>query len=320
MKDINILVLSAGRRVELIERFQSAKKQLGINGKIIAVDISDTAPAIYFADKYYLIPRVDDDKYISSIVDICNNENIHIVIPTIDTELLKLSENKEYIENKANTKILISSDKVIKICRNKYHTQKFFEENNFLVPRLISFDDINKKQYDFPLFIKPIDGSSSINAFKVNNDEELQFFIKYVKNPIVQEFISGDELSIDIFCDFESNPITIVPRRRLLTRGGEISKGQIIKDVEVINDAKRLINVLKPIGHITIQCIKTNRGIEYIEINPRFGGGAPMSIDAGADSCKNIYKLLLGEKLSYNENYASNAIFVRFDKSIRIDK
>lgn len=319
MKDINILILSAGRRVELIKRFIRAKEAMNINGNIVAVDISNTAPAIYFADRRYLIPAIESDDYISSIVEICNKENISLIVPTIDTELLKLSENRNYIEKETAAKILLSEDEVIRICCNKKNTQKFFEENEFGVPQLIDDDDIKNCNYTFPLFIKPLDGSSSINAFKINNDEELHFFIKYIDKPIIQEYIEGTEYSVDVFCDFDAKPITIVPRIRIATRSGEIAKGMVDKNREIIDDIQRLISVLKPIGHITIQCMKTKAGIKYIEINPRFGGGAPMSIDAGADSCEGIYRLLNGESLSYNENYKDKSLFVRFDDSIVIN-
>lgn len=320
MIEKNIMILSAGRRVELVERFKAAAQKIGIKSKIVAVDISDTAPAIHFADVFYLIPRISADGYIEALIDISNKENISLIIPTIDTELLKLMENREKIEASTNAKILLSRDEVIKICRDKNNTQKFFEKNGFGVPKQLSADDIKCENYAFPLFIKPEDGSSSINTFKVKNKAELDFFMDYIDKPMLQEFIEGTEFSVDVFCDFESNPITIVPRIRLATRSGEIAKGKVIKDREVIEDVKRVIENLKPIGHITVQCMKTKRGIEYIEINPRFGGGAPMSIDAGADSCENLYRLLLGEALSYNENYMDETLFVRFDNSIMFDK
>ena len=319
MMDINVLILSAGRRVELVERFKKARERMGINGKIIAVDISETAPAIYFADKFYLIPRISEESYTTAIIDVCKKENISVIIPTIDTELLKLAENREKIETETGAKILLSRDEVVWICRNKKNTQKFFEENGFGVPKLLSEDDVKSGNYTFPLFIKPLDGSSSINTFKVTKKDELDFFMNYIEKPMVQEFMEGEEFSVDVFCDFDSMPITIVPRQRIATRSGEIAKGQVVRDREIINDVKRMLDILKPIGHITVQCMKTKKGIEYIEINPRFGGGAPMSIDAGADSCENIYRLLNGESLCYNEDYKDNALFVRFDNSIMIN-
>lgn len=314
---MNILIMSAGRRVELIKLFKETAEKLHINSKIIAADISNTAPAIYFADNFYLIPRIGEDGYINSIIDICKKENIKLIVPTIDTELRLLSTNKTFIESMTNAKVLVSSENVIDICRDKRNTQKFFEENNFGVPKEYSPNDTDIK---FPVFIKPIDGSSSINTFKVNSEYELNFFKTYIKNPMIQEFIEGEEFTVDAFLDFDSNVISIVPRRRIQTRAGEIIKGKIIKDREIINDVKKLLETLRPIGQITIQCMKTSEGIKYIEINPRFGGGAPMSIRAGANSCEYLYKILMGEKLSYNENYSENLTFLRFDDSIMLDE
>lgn len=318
MNSINILILSAGRRVELINCFKKAAKDLKIDSRVIAADLIDTAPAIYFADNYYLIPRIGTKDYIKEIINICHIEDIRLIVPTIDTELLILAEYKDYIEEKTNARLLISDLEVIEICRNKINSQNFFAKKGFGVPRLIK--NINSNDFEFPVFIKPLDGSSSVNAFRVNNQRELEFFNSYIKNPIVQELINGDEYTVDVFLDFNSNIITIVPRQRLAVRSGEISKGKIVKDQEIIADVSKLMNVLKPIGHITVQCIKTAKEIIYLEINPRFGGGAPMSIKAGANSCKNLFKLLQGKALSYNEDYQENVIFLRFDDAIMLNE
>lgn len=319
MKNINVLILSAGRRVELVRCFKEARESLGIGGKVVAADISNTAPAIYHADKYHIIPKISADDFIESLINVCKEENIHLIVPTIDTELQKLSDNKKRIELNTSAKVLVSREEVIKICRDKYNTQDFFENNGFGMPRLISKVDIQNKNYEFPLFIKPLNGSSSINTFKVNSEKELEFFLEYVPEPIVQGFIEGDEFTIDVFTDFNSKPITIVPRQRLATRGGEVAKGITKKDREIIDEIKKVIDVLKPIGHITVQCMKTKDGIKFIEINPRFGGGAPISIKAGANSPKNLYKLLLGEKLTYNEDYEENLLALRHDEAVFIN-
>ena len=316
--EYNVLILSAGRRVELVECFKRAYKKLKIRSKIIGADISNTAPAIYFTDKYYIIPRIGEKDYIEKIIEICKKEKVKIIVPTIDTELLILSKNKSKIENETDAIVLVSDYNVISICRNKINTQEFFEKNGFGVPKRIT--NIDEDNIRFPVFIKPIDGSSSINTFRVNNTEEMKFFNNYIKNPIIQELVEGVEYTVDVFCDFESNPVTIVPRQRIAVRNGEILKGKIVKDKEIIYDVKKLIQILKPIGQITIQCIKNDKQINYIEINPRFGGGAPMSIMAGADSCENIYRLLMGEKLKYTEDYKENIMFLRFDNSIMLDE
>lgn len=320
MTEYNILILSAGRRVELVQSFQKAAKRLNIKSNVVAGDCSETAPAIYFADRKAILPKINEDNYIDEIINVCKREGIRLVIPTIDTDLLLLSEERERIESESGAVVLISSTDVISICRDKINTQNFLEENEFKIPKMYSEEELDSGEIEFPLFIKPKSGSSSINTFKVNNIEELATYRSLIKEPIVQDFMEGKEFTIDVFLDFDGNLITVVPRFRMATRSGEISKGKIIKDREIIEDIKRLVEVLKPIGHITVQLMKTNKGIEYIEINPRFGGGAPMSIQSGADSCENLYRLLMGENLEYNENYRDNIMFFRFDNSICIDE
>lgn len=321
MKEINILILSAGRRVELVNCFKAARDRLKINGKVFAVDISTSAPALYFADKYFIIPRIHAKNYISSLITVCNDNDISLIVPTIDTELEKLAEHKAEIEKATKARVLVSNFEAVSICCDKFKTAKFFEEYNFDYPKVITSEDIGAGNFKFPLFIKPLNGSSSINAFKINDKRELDFFIEYVKGPIVQECVSGREYTIDCFSDFDGNVITIVPRLRIATRSGEILKGKIEKSRIIIEDVKRLVKTFGFIGQITVQCfLCDDDSIKYIEINPRFGGGAPMSIMAGADSCENLYRLLNGEKLCYNENYEDNLLISRFDNSVKVQE
>lgn len=239
-----------------------------------------------------------------------------MIVPTIDTELSLLSEQKDYIEYKTKAKVLISKSEIINICRDKILTQKYMEQNLFPVPKMYELKDIKEKNVTLPLFVKPKSGSSSVNTFKVNTYDELMTYVKIIDEPIIQEYIQGEEYTVDVFLNFESEVLSIVPRLRMATRGGEISKGKIVKDNEIISSVFKLMKTLNPIGHITVQLMKTMDGIKYIEINPRFGGGAPMSIKAGADSCEKLYRLLLGENLQYTDDYKENLVFLRFDSSI----
>lgn len=317
-KRYNVLVLSAGRRVELVNAFKAARDKLGLEGDVCAADMSETAPALRFADKRFILPRIADDGYIPSVIDICRQNEIALVVPTIDTELVKLAENKDRIESETGAKLLVSDVDSVRTCCDKRLTAKFFAEHGFDCPVTYDKDTIPDDAY--PLFIKPRDGSSSINAFKVENKKQLDFFVEYVSDPIVQDCVVGKEYTADCFCDFDGNIITVVPRLRISTRGGEILKGRIEKNKYIIDDVKRLLKELGVIGQITVQCFLTDDNkVKYIEINPRFGGGAPMSIAAGADSCKDLYMLLRGDKLSYNEEYVDGATYSRFDGSVRVD-
>ena len=171
--------------------------------------------------------------------------------------------------------------------------------------------------------IKPRDGSSSINAYKVHIWKELQERAEKIKDYIIQPFISGREYTIDIFCDYEGHAVYITPRERLEVRAGEVLKTAIRQDGRMFEEMKKLIADFKPCGQITVQLIReASTGDDYyIEINPRFGGGAPLSMKAGADSAKAVLQLLNGERLSYSRALRRDgAVYSRFDQSICLNE
>ncbi|WP_230208248.1 ATP-grasp domain-containing protein, partial [Enterococcus faecium] len=227
---MNILILSCGRRCELVNAFKTALNNNEMEGKIIGADCSELAPALYMCDEKIVLPKVSESNYIEELIKVIKFFEIKLIVPTIDTELSTLSRNKKYIENETDSVVLVSSEKVIDICENKILTSAFFEQNGFKTPEILNSSEITK----FPVFIKPLNGSSSVNTFIVNNEKELLFFSEYIDNPLIQEYILGEEYTIDVCLNFDSTPVSIVPRKRIATRGGEILKGQIIKDRELI--------------------------------------------------------------------------------------
>lgn len=316
MREINILFSSVGRRVELVKYFDKARKKMGVNGTLIGIDTEQTAPALSFVDKWFIVPKVLEKNFIDKVIEICKAEKISLIIPTIDTELLIYSKNKERLRKECGAEVMVSDENSIRIMRDKILTMKVLKENGINVPNTLSDEDIESGNYDFPLFIKPLNGSSSFDNFKINNKKELDFFKEYVPNPMIQEFIPGQEYCVDVFSDFESNVITVVPKKRVAFREGEITKGLIEKDKELIEIGKKLVEILKPVGEINFDCIKVKNKVVVLEVNGRFAGGSPMSFEAGANSPENLYKLLLGEKLKYNENYTDKMWALRFDDCI----
>ncbi|PWM30860.1 MAG: hypothetical protein DBX55_03880 [Verrucomicrobia bacterium] len=311
---MNILFTSAGRRVELLKQAKATLCEYCGGGDVIAADANSNAPTARFCDKFFRVPKISDPEYLPRILQICRQTNADILIPTIDTELQLISDNADELR-KFGTLVNISRPEVVRICRDKFSTHKFFEENAIPAPRVLDAS-AGAEGLPYPIFIKPADGSSSINAFKVEDADELRVFLRRVPNPILTEFIEGDEYTIDAFCDEDSAPVTIVPRLRMGVRSGEISRGRTVRDESLISAARALIAKLKPFGQITLQCRKNGGGIFFIEINPRFGGGAPMSMAAGANSILNLIRLKRGEKPAYDETWKDGVEFARFDDSV----
>lgn len=320
MKEIRILVTGVGRRVELMQAFRQAALKLNINLKIYGADMAGTAPALVYCDYTRKVCAMRDSQYIQQLVDICVADEIDLVLPTIDTDLLVLSQNTAAFDA-IGVKVLISKPDKILICRDKNNTGEFFESCGLKAPRTYN----NYKEYPgpYPCFIKPKDGSSSINAFKVEDEEELEVYANQVDDYIIQPFVSGREFTIDIFCDFEGNPIFITPRERVQVRAGEVLKTMIYMDDVMIEEAKTLCKSFKPCGPMTVQLIQDkNTGDNYyIEINPRYGGGAPLSMKSGARSAEALLRLITGENVDFQENASCNgAVYSRFDQSVCISE
>jgi len=314
---MKIIFTSAGRRVELIEAFKKAADKLKIDLTIYGADITTTAPALHFCDKKVIVPRITEENYIPFLIDYCAKEAIDALIPTIDTDLLLLAQNRDKFKN---TKLILSNEDVITICRDKRKTVDCFIKAGVNSP--VTVDDYTQYSLGYPAFIKPKNGSSSIFAYKVNDINELIDYTKIVPDYIVEPYVSGKEYTVDVLCDLKGNPIYITPRLRISTRSGEVSKTKIEQDDTIINETKKILDYLKPYGPVTIQLIKdsqTNRNF-YIEINARFGGGAPITMDAGANSAEMILRLLNNEEISYQEKAAiDNVTYARYDQSIRVD-
>lgn len=323
---MKILFTSVGRRVELMQAFRKAADELKVALTIIGADITDSAPALYFCNETRIVPRIKDEKYIPVLLDICERERVDCLIPTIDTDLLLLAENKKYFKA-IGTIVLISAVDKVRLCRDKNYTADYFHSLGLKSPQPVNRvekyeDEIEKGKAGFPAFIKPKDGSSSIDAYRVENLEDLKVYAEKIGDYIIQPYISGKEYTIDIFCDYDGNPVYITPRERLAVRAGEVLKTRITQDETMIAEMQTLIKDFKPCGQITVQLIREEATGDdyYIEINPRFGGGAPLSIKAGADSAEAVIRMLSGEMLKYMEKAARDgAVYSRFDQSVCVN-
>lgn len=315
MKRLNILFTGVGRRIELLNAFKQAALNLDIDLKIYGADMMGTAPALAYCDFKRKVCSMKDPNYIEELMEICRQDKIDLIIPTIDTDLLVLSKNSNRF---GKTKVLISEENMIAICRDKSLTSSFFEKCGCKAPKTVS--DWKLYEGEFPCFIKPKDGSSSINTFRVESVKELELYAQQIEDYVVQPFIEGTEYTVDVFCDFEGNPIYITPRIRMQVRAGEVLKTQISMDEKIIEECRGIINAFKPKGPITIQLIRQNSTGDnyYIEINPRYGGGAPLSMKAGARSAEALIGILTNSYFEYNRKIIEGATYSRFDDSICI--
>ena len=314
--DVNVLITSVSRKVWLVDAFKNALRQTGIEGNVISVDIDTLSAGLYLSNAHYIVPSSSHQSFIPRILQICKKENIRLVVPTRNGELLLFAKNKEKFR-KNGVEILVSDPDVIEICNDKYRFYQFLVQEGIPTPKTFLPDQVIYASMEYPLIVKPRYGSGSKNTFKVKDQSELKFFLDYVPESVVQEFVKGKEYTVDLLSDFDGNVVTVIPRERIETVGGESFKGKTVKDYRMITCAKELAERLGSIGHITIQCLVNEEVIKFIEVNPRFGGGATLGIAAGANTPLLILKLILGKKIKpMIGKFTEDLLMLRYTKDI----
>lgn len=315
----NILITSAGQRVSLVRAFQKELRKINPQGKVYTVDMQPMlAPACHISDGFHSVKRVTDENYIPELIKFCKDMEVGIIIPTIDTELLTLAKHRDLFIKEGITPI-VSSHGFVQACRDKRIINSFFVDNGIDVPK-----EISKQHPTFPLFIKPFDGSLSKDIFLINSATDLTEY--HLSNPklMFMEYIDHDEYdeyTVDTYFDRNGELKCIVPRKRIFIRAGEINKGVTHKN-EIVNYIRERLPVIEgAMGCLTMQFFfnQNTKHIIGIEINPRFGGGYPLSYLAGANYPKFIIEeYILGQSVDFFDNWEQNLLMLRYDDEVLI--
>jgi len=322
-KKIVIFFPCVGRRVVLLEMFRRACARLGCRSILVGADVTEQSAALQCCDRKYVAKPVTHRQYRKEILDIIRREKVDIVVPTVDLDLPIWAALREPL-TKMDCTALISSPEAVRICQDKRRMYRFLQEHGFDTPATMSAAQARKlKRYTFPYFLKPWDGYASRGSYIARTPDELKFFSRHVPNCIVQEYIEGVEHTVDVLVDFAGRVRCVVPRRRLQVRSGEVSKGITVKHPEIMERSKELIETLGAgPGVITIQCFLTEKNeIKFIEINPRFGGGVPLAIQAGADFSRWLLQLWLGKKPRITfDGWRDQLLMLRYDDAVWVQK
>ncbi len=315
---LRVLFSCVGRRVELIRAFRRAGAALGIGLEVHGADTSRMTPAGQHVDQCHAIAPISS-RHASNLLAIVKRAKIDLLVPLIDSELQLIADAAETFRGVGCTP-LISSPEVVRVCRDKLATFEMLTKAKIDTPKTWSLQEtLARKRHRFPYFLKPRAGSAAMGNYKVDTLDELKVFERRVPDAIVQEFITGVEHTLDVYTGLSGKPQCAVPRRRIEVRSGEVSKALIVKNAKIMDIGMRVAAALGDCrGVITVQCIVTPRGrIRVIEINPRFGGGVPLAIHAGADFPKWILSERLGRKPRIKAaGFRDDVAMLRFDDSV----
>ena len=315
----NILITSAGKRVVLVQIFQQTLKDLGLEAKVYTTDMKPMmAPACIVSDGGIKVSPCTAEGYIDELILICQDKNIGVIIPTIDPELIVLAKNRQRF-SEMSVEIVLSGEAFIKTCRDKRQTQLYLQEIGIEVPKAV-----DKYHPTFPMFVKPYDGSLSRDIHVVLNQKELTQ--EMLENPkfMFMEYLNRNEYkeySVDMYFGKDHCVKGIVPRERIEVRAGEINKGKTHKN-EIVDFLKDKMGCLSGVrGCICFQLFyrESDCSIKGSEINPRFGGGFPLTYHAKANyAAYIIQEYLLHVTVDYSDAWLDNTMMLRYDNDIII--
>ncbi|MDR0309978.1 MAG: ATP-grasp domain-containing protein [Acidobacteriota bacterium] len=293
MQKINILVTAASRRVALIRAFGRALQRLELNGNVVTTDLNCLSPGLYFGNRHYIAPLTTDPGYIPLIKSICANENIRLLIPTIDDELPIFGRHRQEFEE-MGVRVAVSCERTGRVCNDKYASYHFFKERGLPFARTWLPEELDRERLEYPLFLKPRSGRGSVGAYRIKNERELDFFLEYVSGAVVQEYLTGTEYTIDVLADFEGRVISVVPRERMVVRSGVSDRGQTFRHSGLTKLAVETAEAIELRGAANIQVKLEGDDAVIFEVNPRFSGGIPLTIAAGADFPGWLVEMCLG--------------------------
>lgn len=319
---MNYLMLSVGRRGELMKDFRASMEE---GSRIIATDNSPYAPALYFADKRYIVPRIDAPEYIDTIVGICNKEQINAITTFIDPEIMLLAENRERFAE-IGVEVLAPYTETAKLCFDKYEMFKYLREKGIQTAMTWgTFEEVKAAldagEVSLPVFVKPRTGSGSVGARKVHSLSELKDAFKLDSSLIAQELMTGEgcfDLDADVYVDTISHkPVAIFSKRKISTTIGGANKTISFKDKKLFDFAQEALSIFKFNGPIDADFFYKNGEYYLSEVNPRFGGAYLHAYGAGVDFIKMIDRNLRGlENEVQIGNYEEGVVMMMYDSVV----
>ena len=297
---MNFLILAAGTRNKIVQYF---KRTFDGIGTVVAADASLYAPAIYEADKYYIVPAISEPGYIDKILDICKNEKVSGVLSLIDPELSLLAANKHKFESIGAT-VIGSSYELCEMAMDKMQMYHWLVKHGYNCAR----SWMNKEEFyksveacdiSYPVFVKPYRGSASVSISKVNDKDTIDILFANETDLMIQEFLDGQEIGADVYIDLISGEVvSIFTKKKIKMRAGETDKAVSFKDPKLFALIERFVTEAGYRGQIDIDIFDINGHYYISEVNPRFGGGYPHAYESG---CNHMLLILNNLKNIANE-------------------
>jgi carbamoyl-phosphate synthase large subunit len=305
-----VLLTGVGKRYDIVSAFAQ-------HAFTIAADPSPLAPAQYAADLRVAPPRIDDPGYVPFLLDLCEKHNVGAVVPLTDLDIEVIASARPELP------AFVPDPEIARDTFDKYAAHLLLERHGLPSPPTVLPPD---EPASYPVMVKPRQGSGARSIHPAADREEMEFFVRYVKEPVmVQRLMQGPELSIDLLSDLDGRCLNAIPRTMIESRGGESIKGTVIKDDELIELGRSVVEALGVRGPCTVQAFRDAEiGLGITDVNTRFGGAFPAPMYAalpGRTYPELIVKMARGETVEpHVGEFRHGHTFTRWYWQIELDE
>lgn len=303
---IGVLMLGGAKRVSMARHFSDAAARLGLTLRLYSYELSAMVPIAGTATIIEGL-RWGDSDIVEDLHRVVGEYDIDVMVPFVDGAV-EVVARYPFTDCYAP----VCSPALASMMFDKVVAAELFAREHIAIPRTYT-----RGAPQFPLIAKPRRGSASQGIKIVRSSTDFRAIDQ--SRYLIQEYIeTRREYTVDCFIDRDNNIIAIVPRERLETAGGEVTRTVTVQRDDIIEQSRYIIDTLRLTGAVTLQFLQdTGRGrLLLMEINPRLGGGAVCAVAAGADIPLFILSEAVGLPLKPVDDWRPGTLIARYMQEV----
>ena len=314
---MNLLLSCIGRRGYIADWF---REHLDPGDRIIGTSNTRWTPGFDACDLAVLVPDVRSEEYVPKVLELCRSERVDALLSFFDVDIDTLAPHRERFLEIGVTPVIPES-RVSRISLDKLETARFLTEVGLPTP--LTYATLEEARsalaegtIRYPVYVKPRLGYASQNLAVARSDDELMTLFGRVPDMIIQEHLTGQEHSFDVLNDLEGRVVSVIVKRKVLMRAGETDQAETVANPRALEIGKALGRALRHVGPLDVDLFIDGDRVSILELNPRFGGGYPVSHLAGADFPRKILEMVRGR--SVPPSFGDYRVGVQMMKDYRI--
>lgn len=285
----------------------------GFDGRIVSTDAERLSAGLYLSDAYRVVPKAKDPAFFPAVRQFIEDERVDVIFPTSGFDIYEFARRKRELEA-MGVVVAMSDPDAMTVCENKW---EFCQKTQGVFPLPETGRDA-KTWNRFPCFVKPVFGKGSRGTHRCATREELEFHTQSGPDMLIQEYLPGEEYTVDVLSDLAGAPILAVPRARLETKDGISSKGRVLRDEEM---ERLCLDLARHLGLKGPTCMQLKRDVDgrpkFMEVNPRIGGGSIFTTLAGVNIPMLLLQLIAGMELAPQK--AKEIVVLRYYEEVVLD-